>query len=141
MAHTPYQLDILTPEGLVFSGEVEFVSSRTESGSIGIYARHQPLLALLTPAELRVTLPGGEIKRFAQAEGYVQVSAERVLLLVEEAYAESELTVDLVQEKLAAAVALGEKATPDSEEAKRAERDQRRYEAFLEVLQGSKAAA
>ena len=55
MAHQPYTLEILTPEGHVFTGEVEFVSTRTESGSIGIYARHQPLLALLAPAELRVT--------------------------------------------------------------------------------------
>lgn len=140
MAHSPYTLEILTPEGLVFSGEVEFVSSRTETGSIGIYARHQPLLALLAPTELRVTLPGGEVQRFVQGEGYVQVSDERVLILVEEAMAEGDVDVAQVQAKLEKAEALAESTEDGTEEHKRAERDVRRYRIFLEVV-GSKAAA
>lgn len=140
MAHTPYTLEILTPEGLVYSGEVEFVSSRTETGSIGIYARHQPLLALLAPTELRVTLPGGEIKRFVQGEGYVQVSDERVLLLVEEALEEDQVDVEAIQAKLEKSEALAAASEEGSEEHKRAERDARRYRVFLEVV-GSKAAA
>lgn len=140
MAHSPYTLEILTPEGLVFSGEVEFLSSRTETGSIGIYARHQPLLALLAPTELRVTLPGGEIKRFVQGEGYVQVSAERVLLLVEEALEEKDVDVASLQAKLEKAEAAVEAAEDGTEEHKRAERDVRRYRVFLEAV-GNKAAA
>ena len=140
MAHTPYTLEILTPEGLVFSGEVEFISSRTETGSIGIYARHQPLLALLAPTELRVTLPGGEIKRYAQGEGYVQVSDERVLLLVEEALEETDIDVAAIQAKLDKSEALAQSSEDGTEEQKRAERDARRYRVFLEVV-GQKAAA
>ena len=140
MAHTPYTLEILTPEGLVFSGEVEFISSRTETGSIGIYARHQPLLALLAPTELRVTLPGGEVKSFVQGEGYVQVSAERVLVLVEEAHAEKDVDVDVLRTKLDKAKALRDSSEPGSEEFKRGERDIRRYEAFLDAV-GEKTAA
>ncbi len=140
MAHTPYTLEILTPEGLVFSGEVEFISSRTETGSIGIYARHQPLLALLAPTELRVTLPGGETKSFVQGEGYVQVSDERVLVLVEEALDEADVDVEAVQAKLAKAEALVEKSEDGTEEHKRAERDARRYRVFLDIA-GAKTAA
>lgn len=140
MAHTPYTLEILTPEGLVFSGEVEFISSRTETGSIGIYARHQPLLALLAPTELRVTLPGGEMKSFVQGEGYVQVSPERVLVLVEEALEEKDLDVDVYQAKLDKATAAAAASEDGTEEHKRAERDVRRYTAFLEAV-GSKTAA
>jgi F-type H+-transporting ATPase subunit epsilon len=141
MAHSPYNLEILTPEGHVFSGEVEFVSTRTETGSIGIYARHTPLLALLAPTELRVTKPGGEVVRFAQGEGYVQISPERVLLLVEEAIDPADLSVEELEERLATAQARGEAADPGSEEAKRAERDVVRATAFLEVVRGGKAAA
>lgn len=139
MAHQPYKLEILTPEGHVFSGEVEFVSTRTETGSIGIYARHQPLLALLAPTELRVTKEGGEVVRFAQGEGYVQIAPERVLLLVEEAVDPAELSVEELEERLAAATARAEAAPADSEELRRAERDQLRATAFLEVLRGKAA--
>ena len=140
MAHTPYTLEILTPEGLVFSGEVEFISSRTETGSIGIYARHQPLLALLAPTELRITLPGGETKSFVQGEGYVQVSDERVLVLVEEAVAEGDADVEAYQAKLEKATAAAEASEDGSEEHKRAERDVRRYKTFLDIV-GAKTAA
>jgi F-type H+-transporting ATPase subunit epsilon len=139
MAHQPYNLEILTPEGHVFSGEVEFVSTRTETGSIGIYARHQPLLALLAPTELRVTKADGQVIRFAQGEGYVQIAPERVLLLVEEAIDPAELSVEELEERLADAKARAEAAPADSEEAKRAERDQIRATAFLTVVRGQAA--
>ena len=139
MAHQPYNLEILTPEGHVFSGEVEFVSTRTETGSIGIYARHQPLLALLAPTELRVTKEGGEVVRFAQGEGYVQIAPERVLLLVEEAIDPAELSVEELEQRLADPQARAAAAPEDSEEAKRAERDQLRATAFLEVVRGAAA--
>ena len=139
MAHQPYNLEILTPEGHVFSGEVEFVSTRTETGSIGIYARHQPLLALLAPTELRVTKEGGEVVRFAQGEGYVQISPERVLLLVEEAIDPADLSAEDLEQRLAEAKARAEAATEDSEEARRAERDELRAAAFPEVLRGEAA--
>jgi F-type H+-transporting ATPase subunit epsilon len=139
MAHQPYKLEILTPEGHVFAGEVEFVSTRTETGSIGIYARHQPLLALLAPTELRVTKEGGEVVRFAQGEGYVQISPERVLLLVEEAIDPADLSVEELEERLADAKARAEKADAESEEFKRAERDQIRATAFLDVVRGQAA--
>lgn len=140
MAHQPYTLEILTPEGQVFSGEVEFISTRTETGSIGIYARHVPMLALLTPTELRVTKESGEVIRFAQGEGYLQISPERVLVLVEEAIDPKDLSVEELEERLAAAKARAESAADGSEEAKRAERDQLRATAFLEVVRGRAAA-
>jgi F-type H+-transporting ATPase subunit epsilon len=134
MAHQPYNLEILTPEGHVFSGEVEFISTRTETGSIGIYARHQPLLALLSPTELRVTKPGGEVVRFAQGEGYVQIARERVLVLVEEAVEPADLNADDLEARLADAQARSEKAVAGSEDARRAERDALRATTFLSVL-------
>ena len=54
MAHTPFPVEVLTPEGEVFNDEVEMLSTRTAVGSIGILANHQPLLALLDPTELRL---------------------------------------------------------------------------------------
>ena len=42
-------VEVLTPEGEVFEGEVQQVSTRTEVGEIGILANHAPLLAALQP--------------------------------------------------------------------------------------------
>ena len=85
MARTKFQAEVLTPEGEVFSGEVEMVSTRTVVGSIGILAGHEPVLAMLEPTELRLYRSDSEIVRFAQAEGYLQFADDRALVLVEEA--------------------------------------------------------
>jgi F-type H+-transporting ATPase subunit epsilon len=44
MAHEKFQVEVLTPEGEVFSDEVEMVSTRTATGSIGVLAHHQAIL-------------------------------------------------------------------------------------------------
>ena len=49
-----FKVEVLTPEGQVFADEVELVSTRTTTGSIGIKARHAPLMAILEPTELRL---------------------------------------------------------------------------------------
>ena len=85
VAKDTFTAEVLTPEGSVFKDEVEMVSTRTTVGSIGILAKHQPLLGMLEPTELRLYKSESDIVRFAQGEGYVQVSRDGVLLLVEEA--------------------------------------------------------
>ena len=47
MARTKFQAEVLTPEGEVFSEQVEMLSTRTASGSIGVLANHEPVLAML----------------------------------------------------------------------------------------------
>jgi F-type H+-transporting ATPase subunit epsilon len=140
VAHTPFRVEVLTPEGSVFDEEVEFVSTRTEVGSIGIFARHQPLLGTLEPTELRLYRDDKDIVSYAQGEGYVQVSAEGVLLLVEEAHPPEELDAADLKEKLRKAEEALAAAEPDTEESRRASRDQRRWSAFLRIADGGKAA-
>ena len=57
MARTPFQVEVLTPEGEVFSDEVEMVSTKTTVGSIGLLANHQPLLARREPGDQLGELP------------------------------------------------------------------------------------
>src|SRR6195952_1156347 len=91
MARTTFTAEVLTPEGEVFNDEVEMVSTRTTVGSIGVLAKHQPLLGILEPTELRLYKSESDIESFAQGEGYIQVSGEEVLVLVEEAIPPSDL--------------------------------------------------
>jgi F-type H+-transporting ATPase subunit epsilon len=85
MAHAKFPVEVLTPEGEVFSEDVEMVSTFTTVGSISLLAGHEAMLATLVPTELRLYRSETEIVRFAQAEGYLQFADNRALLLVEEA--------------------------------------------------------
>jgi F-type H+-transporting ATPase subunit epsilon len=133
MARTTFPAEVLTPEGEVFSEEIEMLSTRTAVGSIGILANHEPILAMLEPTELRLYRSETDVVRFAQAEGYLQFAENRALVLVEEAIAPEALDRGVFETKLADARTVVAQAEPDSEEKARAERDIRRYEAFLSV--------
>jgi F-type H+-transporting ATPase subunit epsilon len=87
MARTPFMAEVLTPEGPVFSEEVEMLTTTTTVGSIGILADHEPVLAILKPAELRLYRGETDVVRFKQAAGYIQFEDNRALVLVEEATA------------------------------------------------------
>ena len=137
MARTPFKVEILTPEGEVFNDEVEMVSTRTSVGSIGILANHAPLLGMLDPTELRLYKSESDVVRYAQGEGFLQVYGNHVLLLVDEIFEVDELNSGDLEERLRRADSEVEKAEEGSEERRAAERDKRRYEAFLELAKGS----
>ena len=136
MAHTPFHVEVLTPEGSVFDDEVGMVSTRTEVGSIGILARHQPLLGMLVPTELRLYRSESDIVSYAQGEGYVQVSEDGVLVLVEEAQTPDQLDAADLREKLRQSEAGLSSAEEDSEEQRRCSRDVRRWSTFLKIAEG-----
>ena len=133
MARTKFPVEVLTPEGKVFEDEVEMVSTRTSVGSIGILANHAPLMAILEPTELRLYKSDSEIVRFAQGEGYMQVVDNSALLLVEDAVDPSNLDHSTLESQLENARQAFDEAEDGSEEKRRAERDVKRYQAFLKV--------
>jgi len=135
MARTPFQAEVLTPEGPIFSGEVEMVSTRTEVGSIGILANHTPLLGMLAPAELKLYISESEIVSFAQGEGYIQVADNHALVLVEEAIKPDELVREEIQAQIDAAEAALAASEPHTEAQKKALRDQRRAKIFFGILE------
>jgi F-type H+-transporting ATPase subunit epsilon len=130
-------VEILTPEGEVFSGEVVQVSTRTAVGEIGILANHVPVLAALEPTELRLHVSEGEVERYAQAHGWLQVFANQALLLVEEAIPPDQLDAGALRDQMKDA----EQRLSESEEGSgaydRAEKDRSRAEAFLAIAEGS----
>src|SRR5918992_1352510 len=135
MARTPFQVEVLTPEGEVFNDEVEMVSTKTTVGSIGLLANHQPLLAMLDPTELRLYKTESEVIRFAQGEGYLQVAEDRALVLVDEAFALEDLDAGELRDRLRRAEDELSRAEEDTEEQRAAARDKRRYEAFLQIAE------
>ena len=136
MARTPFRVEVLTPEGEVFNDEVEMVSTRTSVGSIGILANHQPLLAMLDPTELRLYKSDSEVVRYAQGEGFLQMTGDRALVLVDELFGVDDLDASDLRERVRRAQDEAANAQEGSEERRAAERDRRRYEAFLKLAEG-----
>ena len=133
MARSKFRVEVLTPEGQVFDDEVEMVSTRTTTGSIGVLAHHAPLMGILEPTELRLYKSESDVERFAQGEGYLQVVENSALVLVEEAVAPEDLDRSDLESRLDEARKGMEDAEEGSEERARCERNVDRYKAFLEV--------
>jgi F-type H+-transporting ATPase subunit epsilon len=137
VARTKFPVEVLTPEGQVFSDEVEMISTRTATGSIGVLANHAPLMAILDPTELRLYKSESDVVKFAQGEGYLQVVENSALVLVEEAVDPDSLDRSDIESRLEEARSGMENAEEGSEERARCERNVQRYKAFLEVAGGS----
>ena len=133
MARSKFPVEVLTPEGHVFTDEVEMVSTRTVTGSVGILANHAPLMAILEPTELRLYKSESDVVRFAQGEGYLQVVDNSALVLVEDAIPPDAIDRPAFESRLREARDAVERAGEGTEERARAEREVRRYEAFLQV--------
>ena len=138
MAENEHKLSVqvLTPEGEVFEGEVDQVSTRTAVGEIGILANHVPILAALEPTELRLHKSDSDVERYAQAHGWLQVFANHALLLVEEAIPPDQLDTSRLQDQMKDAEQRLSEADEGSAAHDRAERDRQRAEAFIAVAEG-----
>src|SRR6201985_301441 len=133
--HATFPVEVLAPDGEVFAEDVQMISTRTTIGSIGILANHAPLLAMLDPTELRLYRSDSDVVRFAQSEGYIQVGGNRALLLVEEAHEPGALDAAELRDRLQEAERELDEAGEDSERRRVAERDKRRWEAFLRIAE------
>jgi F-type H+-transporting ATPase subunit epsilon len=135
LAENNVDVRLLTPEGEVFTGEVEQLSTRTSVGEIGILANHVPVLARLQPTELRLHMPDGEVRRWAQAEGWLQVFANRATVLVGEAIPPENLDTGELRSRIEDADARLGESEEGSGAHTQAEKDKARAEAFLEVAE------
>ena len=73
------RLQIVTPQGIAFSDDVEIVLLRSVEGQIGILPQHTRLMTQMLPGEMMVRKNGRE-QFFAVGEGLVDVTAEQVAI-------------------------------------------------------------
>lgn len=76
-------LDIVSAEDAIFSGVVEMVVATGELGEIGITPGHAPLLTVLKPGEIRVTLQGGSQEVYYVSGGMLEVQPYYVTVLAD----------------------------------------------------------
>ena len=139
MAEDQHRLEaqVMTPEQEIFSGELVQLSTRTTVGEVGILARHAPMVARLVPAELRLHLDGGETRRYAQGEGWLEVFANRARVLVAEAVSPDALDAAELRERLTGAQQELAEAGEGTAAQEAAERETRRLEAFLQIAENT----
>jgi F-type H+-transporting ATPase subunit epsilon len=76
-------LDIVSAEREIFSGIVEMVVATGDLGEVGIAPGHAPLLTVLKPGEIRVTLPGGNQDVYYVSGGMLEVQPHCVTVLAD----------------------------------------------------------
>ena len=77
-----FHLSVLTSESTVFDGEVEYVNLPIPSGSLGVLARHAPMLCAVERGILRCTSAGGDPLRIAVGTGVASVADGEMTVLV-----------------------------------------------------------
>ena len=93
----PIQLEIVTPESLVYEDEVDSVNVPGVEGELGILPHHAPLVSTLGYGELRIRKGGAE-ESFAIVGGFVQVRPDKVVVMAETADLASEIDLERAQE-------------------------------------------
>ena len=80
---TPFAVELVAPDRVVWAGEAEMVSARTTDGEIGVLAGHIPLLGVLVDAPVKIQRVGEGDLVVNVSGGFLSVSKEKVSVLAE----------------------------------------------------------
>jgi F-type H+-transporting ATPase subunit epsilon len=98
MAHTLH-VDVVSAEELIFTGEAEFVALPGESGELGIYPMHTPLITRIRPGAVRIKVAGRADEEFVfVAGGILEVQPKGVTVLADTAIRGADLDEAKAQE-------------------------------------------
>ncbi|MDP9402530.1 MAG: F0F1 ATP synthase subunit epsilon [Actinomycetota bacterium] len=125
-------VDLVSPERILFSGEAEMVVCRTSDGEVAFLTGHVPFLGGLGIGIVRVHLVGGDVVRAAVHGGFVQVKDNKVIVLSDVAelpgqidVARARRSLEEAQRRAAAGAAGGDGDTGEAEADAAAARIQR----------------
>ena len=127
------QLDIVTTERLVYSDLVNGVVASGIEGELGILPYHAPLLTVLQPGEIRIIKDGEEDNYMALTGGFLEVIANRVIVLADAAERADEIDEARAEEGIRRAQERIEHRTTDMD-LERAMASLRRSQTRLKVV-------
>ena len=96
------QIEIVTPEGCVYSDTADSITLPTAMGEIGIFPGHIPLITQIIAGEL-VIRQSGKLTDLIIGEGFAQVENNKVSVLAEHAIDEAEIDAHAVEQAMASA--------------------------------------
>lgn len=79
------QVDIVSAEGAIHSGEAKMVFAPAEMGEVGIAPRHAPLLSALNPGEVRIVTTEDKEEGFYITGGLLEIQPHAVMILADTA--------------------------------------------------------
>ncbi|MEO0094740.1 MAG: F0F1 ATP synthase subunit epsilon [candidate division WOR-3 bacterium] len=88
-----FRLEIVTPERLVYSEDVDILTVPTVQGEISILAKHVPLVSIISPGEIKIK-KDGETEFMAITGGFVQVLPHKVIILADAAERAEEIDLE-----------------------------------------------
>jgi len=88
-----FKLDIVTPERLVYSDDVDVVTVPTIEGEIGILANHTPIVSVIAPGEIKIR-KNGVINYMAISGGFVQFMKNKATILADAAERAEEINME-----------------------------------------------
>ena len=91
------RLEIVTPEAIVYSEDVEMVTLPSVEGELGILPGHVALMTQLVPGEI-IVRRGGHDEFLAVGEGLVEVTGKRVAILTDMAIAADKIDEAKIEE-------------------------------------------
>jgi F-type H+-transporting ATPase subunit epsilon len=97
------QVDVVSAEESIFSGEARFVALPGEAGELGIYPRHTPLITRIKPGAVRIEKTDGTEEFVFVAGGLLEVQPNRVTVLSDTAIRGKDLDEAKASEAKAAA--------------------------------------
>ena len=98
-----FRLEVISPERIFYSGEVEMLELTTTEGEIGIYADHIPLTTIIAPGVMTITETGSQLKQAAVLEGFMEITQEKVTVLAQSCEWPEEIDTNRAQEARARA--------------------------------------
>ena len=90
----PMQVELVSPERVLFTGEANMVIARTTDGEIGFLPGHAPFIAALAPGRVKIVLADGGEELAAVHSGFVEVRDNRVIILSDVAELASQVDVE-----------------------------------------------
>jgi F-type H+-transporting ATPase subunit epsilon len=131
------RLEIVTPERVIYSDEVDAVVAPGTEGQLGILPHHAPLMTILQAGELRV-MKNGDETCIAVFGGFLEVRPDRVIVLADAAERAEEIDATRAEEaKRRAEQALADRKVSQADKA-RAEAALRRSLVQLKVAERTK---
>lgn len=94
--------EIVTPESILYTNEVQMVVATTPSGEVGILPLHTPIVTTLAPGEVRLRTGDGaaDWEFFSISGGYLQVHEDKVIILADAAVAVSQINAARAKESM-----------------------------------------
>jgi F-type H+-transporting ATPase subunit epsilon len=93
-----FQLEVISPERVFYTGEVEMVELTTTEGDIGVYADHIPLTTIVAPGVMTITEQGDQMREAAVLEGFMEITQEKVTILAQSCEWPEEIDINRARE-------------------------------------------